>query len=128
MPLLGYIPWLSGTPYIDFHEMRKRYGDMFSVRLGKRWHVVLNGSTSIRRALVENGAACSGRPNWILNRILKGKGINYIWCNAKINSFYLYKCSAEFLVTQERVKALIDGKCGVERKGRGGVGYFNLPY
>lgn len=75
IPVLGYIPWLSATPYRDFQELRKLYGDFYSVRLGRRWHVVLNGSRVIRKALVENGSACSGRPNWILNRILKGKAV-----------------------------------------------------
>ena len=44
--------------------MAKRYGDVFSLMLGSRLVVVLNGSEAIREALINRAVAFAGRPDF----------------------------------------------------------------
>ncbi|KAF8786753.1 Cytochrome P450 2J2 like protein [Argiope bruennichi] len=51
LPIVGYSPFLSEDLYLDFVELGKKYGDVFSVRLGSQDIVVLHGSEAIKEAL-----------------------------------------------------------------------------
>ncbi|XP_022090540.1 cytochrome P450 2U1-like [Acanthaster planci] len=75
LPLLGYIPFLGRKPYLTFTRLAQRYGSVFSVQLGAKLLVVLNGRKAIREALVTKSRVFSGRPQWVLNRVNQGKGI-----------------------------------------------------
>ncbi|XP_038071646.1 cytochrome P450 2U1-like [Patiria miniata] len=75
LPLLGYIPFLGRKPYLTFTRLARRYGSVFSVQLGAKLLVVLNGRKAIREAFVTKSRAFSGRPRWVLNRVNQGKGI-----------------------------------------------------
>ena len=65
---------MGRKPYLTFVHLAQRYGNVFSVRLGTKLVVVLNGRNAIREAFVTKGLAFSGRPNWVLNRVNQGKG------------------------------------------------------
>ena len=43
-------------------ELAKKYGDVFSIRVGQRWMVVLNGAEMIKEALVKKGVDFANRP------------------------------------------------------------------
>jgi len=60
LPILGYIPFLSSKPYLTFTELAKRYGNVYSVRLGSRNVVVLNDYQSTKEAFSQD--VFIGRP------------------------------------------------------------------
>lgn len=54
-PILGNILEFSGKkpPYVIFMEHGQKYGNIFSIRMGQKWAVVLNGAETIKEALVK---------------------------------------------------------------------------
>lgn len=60
LPILGYIPFLSRKPYFDLQRLAKKYGNVFSLRLGSAYVVVLNDFESIKEAFAQD--AFMGRP------------------------------------------------------------------
>ena len=53
---------LGKNPHIEFTKMAQQYGDVFSLMLGNRLVVVLNGLDAIQEALVKHSTAFAGRP------------------------------------------------------------------
>jgi len=72
VPLLGYLPFLSGVAHQQFTEMSKKYGSTFSLRLGSQLIVVLSDYKSIRKAFRRE--AFSGRPVNDISAIIEGYG------------------------------------------------------
>ncbi|GBN12796.1 Cytochrome P450 2J2 [Araneus ventricosus] len=60
LPIVGYLPFLSEDLHLDFSELGKKYGDVFSVRLGSQNIVVLHGAEAIKEAL--NKTEFLGKP------------------------------------------------------------------
>ena len=61
-PLLGYYPFLSSKPYLDYAKLAKRYGNVFSYRtVGGKLVVVLNGIDLIKEVLVNRAEEFIGR-------------------------------------------------------------------
>ncbi|CAL1272918.1 unnamed protein product [Larinioides sclopetarius] len=62
LPIFGYIPFLSRTKSAHLHitNLAKKYGDIFSLRLGTELVVVLNDAESIKAAY--NKQELLGRP------------------------------------------------------------------
>ncbi|XP_015919907.1 cytochrome P450 2U1-like [Parasteatoda tepidariorum] len=50
LPLVGYVPYLRSDVHLQFVELSKKYGEVFSLRLGSQDVIVLNGTSSIREA------------------------------------------------------------------------------
>ncbi|CAH1254419.1 CYP2J2 [Branchiostoma lanceolatum] len=61
-PVLGHIPALGKNPHLGLTAMRKRYGDVFHIRMGPKDVVVLCGYEAIHEALVKKGEDFSSRP------------------------------------------------------------------
>ncbi|KAJ8046069.1 Cytochrome P450 1A1 [Holothuria leucospilota] len=64
-PLIGNILEFRSDipPHIIFMEHAKKYGDIFSIRIGQRWTVVLNGAAVIKEALLKKGVEFANRPS-----------------------------------------------------------------
>ncbi|KAJ8045772.1 Steroid 17-alpha-hydroxylase/17,20 lyase [Holothuria leucospilota] len=64
-PLIGNILEFRGNtpPHIILMEQAKKYGDIFSIRIGQRWTVVLNGAALIKEALLKKGIEFANRPS-----------------------------------------------------------------
>ncbi|XP_077968910.1 cytochrome P450 2H2-like [Styela clava] len=76
LPLVGYIPFMGNHPPRKYVELAKKYGPVFSVNIGSETYVILNDYESIQEALVKNGHAFSGRPQfYVLRRLTNGYGI-----------------------------------------------------
>ena len=69
LPLLGHLPIMNLDPRSQFHEFRKKYGDVFSLYLGTRFVVVLCGFDTIKKAFVKNADAFSSRPHTFLTDV-----------------------------------------------------------
>ncbi|PIK57532.1 putative steroid 17-alpha-hydroxylase/17,20 lyase [Apostichopus japonicus] len=64
-PLIGNILELARNEkpaFVVFTEYAKEYGDIFSIRVGQRWAVVLNGAATIKEALLKKGVEFANRP------------------------------------------------------------------
>ncbi|GFY37622.1 cytochrome P450 2J2 [Trichonephila inaurata madagascariensis] len=53
LPIVGYLPFLSENTHLDLIELGKKYGDIFSIRLGSENIVILHGADIIREALAK---------------------------------------------------------------------------
>ncbi|XP_054438996.1 cytochrome P450 1A1-like [Pteronotus mesoamericanus] len=61
-PIIGNFLQLGDHPYLTFAEMRKKYGDVFLIRLGMVPVVVVNGMEMVKQVLHKNGEHFAGRP------------------------------------------------------------------
>ncbi|GFU19784.1 cytochrome P450 2U1 [Nephila pilipes] len=59
-PVVGYIPYMSSKPYLDFQKLANIYGPVFSLQLGSQYIIVLNDFQSTKDAFVQD--AFMGRP------------------------------------------------------------------
>ncbi|CAL1272927.1 unnamed protein product [Larinioides sclopetarius] len=60
LPIVGYLPFLTEDLHLDFMKLGKKYGDIFSLKLGSQDIVVLHGADVIKEAL--NKSELLGRP------------------------------------------------------------------
>ncbi|XP_066278633.1 cytochrome P450 2U1-like [Branchiostoma lanceolatum] len=77
-PIVGNLRDLARGPHRVFAEWRLKYGDIFTVWLGSRPAVVLNGQDAVKEALQKHGDIFSSRPDlflWGRTIRTKGKGI-----------------------------------------------------
>lgn len=76
-PIVGNIPLIIRSKDLieAFRDIRKQYGDIFSLKLGSQFIVVINGYDNIRDALVRKGELFTDRPSsFIFDKVeLNGK-------------------------------------------------------
>lgn len=72
LPVFGYLPFLRSDAYLQFGEMARRYGSLFSTRLGNQLIVVLSDHRAIREAFRRE--EFTGRPHTEFSNILGGYG------------------------------------------------------
>uniref|UniRef100_A0AAZ3RE19 Uncharacterized protein n=1 Tax=Oncorhynchus tshawytscha TaxID=74940 RepID=A0AAZ3RE19_ONCTS len=77
LPILGNLLQLDPVnPLKDLEGLKRRYGNVFSLYIGSRPAVVLNGLEVVREALVTRAAEYAGRPtHMMVSHLFKGKGI-----------------------------------------------------
>lgn len=56
-------------------DLRKKYGDIYSLSLGKFWVVVVNGSENLRELLVKHAESTTDRPPFYMFQISNNKGV-----------------------------------------------------
>lgn len=75
MPVLGYLPFLDCRRlHQSLMSLGRRYGNVFSLKIGAQTVVVLNSADVIRECLVEKATSFDGRPVWMLNKVNQGRG------------------------------------------------------
>ncbi|XP_054713136.1 cytochrome P450 2C44-like [Uloborus diversus] len=77
-PILGYYPFLTHTPHLQFTNLAKSYGNVFSFRtVGGTPVVILNGAKSIKEVFINRSDEFIGRPvrNNLNAWVSKGYGI-----------------------------------------------------
>ena len=78
LPLLGHLYLMDKDPRAQFRAWRRQYGDVFSLYMGGRLVVVLNGLPVIKEALVKLADVFSDRPHFfVVDKISKHKGDLY---------------------------------------------------
>lgn len=60
LPFVGYLPFLGKKPFKTFQELRRTYGDVFSIRIGNKTNVVLNSFSAVQEAFKNDSFL--GRP------------------------------------------------------------------
>ncbi|XP_029008898.1 cytochrome P450 2F5-like isoform X2 [Betta splendens] len=88
IPMLGNVLQLNlMNPIADLERLAKQYGNVYSLFIGPRPTVVINGLHALKEALVNKAAAFSGRPeNLMINHAFQEKapgmamaGFNSSW-------------------------------------------------
>lgn len=72
LPFFGYLPFLKGDVHLQFSKLAKKYGSMFSARLGTQLVVVISDYRIIRESFRRE--EFSGRPHTEFINILDGYG------------------------------------------------------
>ncbi|XP_076135744.1 cytochrome P450 2B1-like [Alosa pseudoharengus] len=82
LPLFGnLLDFNLVNPLNDLQRLSDQYGKVFSVFIGSRPAVILNGVEAIKEALVTKGVDFGGRPqDLMVNDVLKDKGKHYKSC------------------------------------------------
>ncbi|XP_005935861.3 cytochrome P450 2F3 isoform X1 [Maylandia zebra] len=77
LPLLGNTLQLSlENPLKDFERLRKSYGDVYSIFIGPKPAVIINGMKAIKEAMVTKASDFAGRPqDLFVNDVTKSKGV-----------------------------------------------------
>lgn len=91
LPLLGNLLWMvTGDQLTTFRELRKRYGDVFSLMVGHRTVIVLNGYDTLREAFIKNGDVFSDRPRaFAFDEMAQQMGKD-ILVDTRVNSIYMH--------------------------------------
>ncbi|XP_007937774.2 cytochrome P450 1A4-like [Orycteropus afer afer] len=77
-PIIGNLLQLGDHPYLTFMEMRKKYGDVFLIKLGMVPVVVVNGMEMVKQVLLKDGEHFAGRPNMHTFSVLaEGKSFSF---------------------------------------------------
>ncbi|XP_046568798.1 cytochrome P450 2C23-like [Haliotis rubra] len=76
LPLLGHLLSIGKDPKKKFREWHKQYGDIFSVYIGNRLVIVMNGYEVLKDAFVKHGDVFSDRPHvFVIDEISNGMGV-----------------------------------------------------
>ncbi|XP_041852011.1 cytochrome P450 2F2-like [Melanotaenia boesemani] len=77
LPILGNLLHLSlENPLKDFQRLRQSYGNVYSLFIGPKPAVVINGLKAMKEAMVIRGADYAGRPQDLLvNEVTQRKGV-----------------------------------------------------
>ncbi|CAF4942662.1 unnamed protein product [Pieris macdunnoughi] len=67
LPIMGNLHLLAKneSPFQSFTELAKKYGDIFSMKLGSSQCLIVNNLELIREVLNQNGKFFSGRPDFL---------------------------------------------------------------
>ena len=77
LPLLGHLLLVDKDPRTQFRAWRRQYGDVFSLYMGGRLVVVLNGFPVIKEALVKFGNVFSDRPSVLfIDKMFENRGMS----------------------------------------------------
>ncbi|XP_071137185.1 cytochrome P450 2C3-like [Mytilus edulis] len=89
LPLLGNLPILLQGNLIEISEkLKATYGSIFSLSLGGKWVVFINGNECLREVFVKNAEFFSDRPKvFFIDKILESKG-NLIEISEKLKATY----------------------------------------
>lgn len=94
VPVLGYLPFLKGDAHLHFHELVRRYGSVFSARLGNQLVVVLSDHRTIRDAFRRE--EFTGRPVGGFSNLVQGYGKSTLNLNLFIISQTFFLLSFPF--------------------------------
>ncbi|KAK3101254.1 hypothetical protein FSP39_002180 [Pinctada imbricata] len=77
LPIIGAINELKSAHISqDFPRLRKQYGDVFTLRIGPRVNIVINGHKAMKDLIIKEGESLSERPhNAVFDLVTKGHGI-----------------------------------------------------
>lgn len=73
LPFFGYLPFFKGDAHLHYKELAKKFGPVFSTKLGNQLIVVLSDYKTIREAFRQE--EFTGRPQTEFSDILGGYGV-----------------------------------------------------
>ncbi|THH32711.1 hypothetical protein EUX98_g1430 [Antrodiella citrinella] len=77
LPILGSFPFLTNYPELTLDHWAKKFGPIYSLKLGNQLFVVLSDPGVVKDIMITNGAIFSSRRNMFIKAqtILKGRAI-----------------------------------------------------
>lgn len=72
LPFVGCLPFIKSELHLHFFDLAKKYGSVFSTRLGSQLVVVISDPRIIRETFIREES--TGRPNIEFINILEGYG------------------------------------------------------
>ncbi|XP_064192146.1 cytochrome P450 1A1-like [Anguilla rostrata] len=63
LPVIGNVLDVGANPHLSLTAMSERFGQVYQIQIGMRPVVVLNGSETIRQALIKQGEEFASRPD-----------------------------------------------------------------
>lgn len=76
LPIIGNFHHIIKADVFNvMRKLRKDYGDIFSLSLGKQWVTVINGKDNLREIFVRRGEVTIDRPSCFVFRQGRNKGI-----------------------------------------------------
>ena len=70
-PFVGHLPLLGESPELKYLKWQKKYGDVFSIRLGSWNTVIVNGYEAVKDAADRKDDVFSGRPEFATQIAIK---------------------------------------------------------
>uniref|UniRef100_A0A8D0HAU9 Cytochrome P450 family 1 subfamily D member 1 n=1 Tax=Sphenodon punctatus TaxID=8508 RepID=A0A8D0HAU9_SPHPU len=78
LPIVGNLLQIGEHPYITFNQMRKKYGDVFLIKMGMVPVVVVNGLDMVTHVLLRDGESFAGRPYLhVFSTFANGKSLSF---------------------------------------------------
>ena len=77
LPFIGNVYPLFGTKDVlkSFHALRRKYGDIFTLTIGGKYFVIVNGYDTFREIFIDKGDFVSNGPdNFMSKEITQGNG------------------------------------------------------
>ena len=95
VPFFGYLPFMRQEMHLHFHEMSRRYGKLFSTKLGNQLVVVVSDHKLIRECFRRE--EFTGRPKTEFINILGGYGKFYTrsTCLLHQHAYFVAVCFLE---------------------------------
>ncbi|XP_018408896.1 PREDICTED: steroid 17-alpha-hydroxylase/17,20 lyase-like [Nanorana parkeri] len=78
LPVIGSLLHLENLPpHLLFYSLQKKYGKLYSLKMGSQQMVIVNNHEDAREVLVKKGKSFAGRPHTVTTDILTkgGKGV-----------------------------------------------------
>ena len=95
-PIIGYLPLMKGVCHLHYNDLARKYGSMFSTRLGNQLVVVLSDHKIIREAFRRE--EFTGRPRTEFMNILDGYGeYRFVHSEMLIDTTKCFHCIYIFL-------------------------------
>lgn len=89
LPFIGYLPFFKGYAHLHYKELAKKFGPIFSTKLGNQLIVVLSDYKTIRETFRQE--EFTGRPQTEFSDILGGYGkyflFNLFWLSCVLLCF-----------------------------------------
>uniref|UniRef100_A0A8C8VEN0 Steroid 17-alpha-hydroxylase/17,20 lyase n=1 Tax=Pelusios castaneus TaxID=367368 RepID=A0A8C8VEN0_9SAUR len=76
LPIIGSLLHLAGNPQLHllFHSLQKKYGSLYSLRMGSHYVVVVNHYLHAKEVLLKKGKIFGGRPHTVTTDLLTRNG------------------------------------------------------
>ena len=112
---LGALFHIGSDPYLDFTRMADKYGQVYSMWLGSRLVVVLNGAKTIRNALQKRSLIFAGRPSFHTFKILSGHNSGLVFSDYSRRWAIVKKvCSTaihRYVTTPDLLESKLEEEC-----------------
>lgn len=79
LPLIGHLHLLGEDPRQMFAMWHRMYGHVFSLYMGSRLVVAVNGFEAVKEALVKCSETLSDKDGFYLKHVLGNKGTYFKW-------------------------------------------------
>ncbi|KAL7594973.1 hypothetical protein Lser_V15G30501 [Lactuca serriola] len=105
LPILGYLPFLGSNLHERFTEMAQRYGPIFSLRLGRKLHVVVNSMDLVKVVTRDLDQTMANRSPPLAALSMSYGGNDIAWSNSDTHWRNMRKILATQLISDKNLKA-----------------------